>query len=82
MILYQSSLAAVLQTDEDIFVVFHDISKQLHAVVNPSLLSDFASLHFVIHFVVLFVIGHTMIVMEFVYRAACLRPARERDLSA
>lgn len=66
MILYQSSLAAVLQTDEDIFVVFHDLKEQLHAVVNPILLSDLAALHFVIHFVVLFVIGHTMIVTEFI----------------
>jgi hypothetical protein len=45
-------LASVLQADEYILIVFHDLAEDLEAVVEPDFLSDLTSLNLGKHFVV------------------------------
>ena len=46
-------LASVLQADEYILVVFHDLAEDLEAIVKPDFLSDLTGLNLSKHFVVL-----------------------------
>jgi hypothetical protein len=60
VLLYQCSLASVLQADEHILIVFHDLAEDLEAVVKPDFLSDLTGLNLSKHFVV-FVDVHALL---------------------
>ena len=51
---------AILQADEHILIVFHDLTQHFEAVVEPGLLSDLSSLNLCKHFVVV-VVAHTLL---------------------
>lgn len=52
LIVSEFLLASVLQADEYILIVFHDLTEDLEAVVEPDFLSDLTSLNLSKHFVV------------------------------